>query len=58
VVDLPELAAGRAEVAVGILSCSRDANSTQRFVDYLAAPEHGQAVFRQLGYTIAGDSGQ
>jgi molybdate transport system substrate-binding protein len=53
IVDMPELARGRSVVAVGTLSCSRHAKLAQRFVDYLTAPDHGQAVFRKLGYTIA-----
>jgi molybdate transport system substrate-binding protein len=51
IVDLPELAAGRAVVAAGVLSCSRDAAAARRFADYLATPDQGQAVFRKLGYT-------
>jgi molybdate transport system substrate-binding protein len=50
-VDLPELAEGRAVVAVGVLSSTRDAGAAQEFADYLAAQEHGQAEFRRLGYT-------
>jgi molybdate transport system substrate-binding protein len=51
IVELPELAAGRAVVAAGVLSCSRDADAARRFADYLAAPDHGQSLFRRLGYT-------
>ena len=50
-VELPELAAGRAVVAAGVLASSGDPIAARRFADYMAAPDQGQAVFRQLGYT-------
>lgn len=49
-IDLPELAAGRAVVAAGMLSCSGDMAAARRLADYMNAPDHGQTVFRQLGY--------
>ncbi len=52
IVDLPEFAAGRAVVAVGVLSCSQDAAAAKRFADFLAAPDKGLAVFKKLGYEM------
>lgn len=48
--DLPELASARAVIAAGILAFSHNAAGAQVFVDYLAAPDKGGAMFRTLGY--------
>lgn len=52
IVELPELAAGRATVSAGVLSCSKDLPTARAFVRYLAASGKGAAVFRELGYSL------
>lgn len=54
-VDLPELAAGRATVSAGVLSCSQDLPTARAFARFLADPDQGGAVFRRLGYSPPGD---
>lgn len=49
IVELPELAAARSVVAIGVLACSDDATAARRFADYMAGMA-GQAVFNKLGY--------
>lgn len=50
-VDLPELEAGRAVVAAGVLSSSADSVAARKFAEYLAAPGKGGGVFLDLGYS-------
>jgi molybdate transport system substrate-binding protein len=50
-VRMPELAAGRAIVAAGLLSSSQDEIAANQLLGYLTNPAQGGAVFHELGYT-------
>lgn len=56
VVEVPSLSAGRQQVSVGVLRCSRQPTAALRFARYLASRDRGQPEFIGAGYrTRPGD---
>jgi molybdenum ABC transporter molybdate-binding protein len=53
-VRVPELDSHAEKASAGILTASLQPAAALRFARYLAAPEKGGAVFKQLGFTPAG----
>ena len=52
IVAVPELAAARAHVAIGVLSSGTQAAAALHFARYLAARDKGLRIFQQSGYEI------
>ena len=52
-VALPELANVKAQVAVGLLSCSKQSAAAMKFARYLAAKDAGLPVFKANGFEVA-----
>ena len=40
------------EIAVGVLTTSKNPNAALRFAGYLTAPDKGLAIFHKYGYTV------
>jgi molybdate transport system substrate-binding protein len=55
-VRVPLLERSKNEIAIGVLSMSKDPEGALRFARYLTAPDKGLAVFRKYGYTAADES--
>jgi len=54
IVHVPELDRSKNEIAVGVLTTSKNPAGALRFARYLAAPDEGLRVFRKYGYTVTG----
>ncbi|REJ95897.1 MAG: hypothetical protein DWQ35_05490 [Planctomycetota bacterium] len=56
IVELPELAGEPSTISAAVLADAANPTGALRFARYLAAPDKGQASFRELHYeTVAGD---
>lgn len=55
-VELPELATHRENIAVAMLTFCKQKEAARKFAQYLAAPDHGGAIFRQNGFHLASES--
>ena len=51
-VTLPELAPVKAQVAVGLLSCTKQSAAAMKFARFLAAKDAGQPVFKAQGFEV------
>jgi molybdate transport system substrate-binding protein len=54
VVRVPEFDRSKNEIAVGLLSSSKDPQVAEEFIRYLADPEQGLRVFARHGYEVVG----
>jgi molybdate transport system substrate-binding protein len=54
VVRVPEFNSAKSEIAVGLLSSSKDPRLAQEFISYLTDPQHGLPVFARHGYELIG----
>lgn len=54
IIHAPELAAGSANVSIGVLKSSKHTESALHFVRYLSAKEQGAKVFENEGYRPVG----
>jgi molybdate transport system substrate-binding protein len=52
VVHVPEFDHARGEIAVGLLSASKDPQAAQELLDYIMDPQHGLKVFAEYGYDV------
>jgi molybdate transport system substrate-binding protein len=52
VVHVPEFDRARGEIAVGLLSASKDPQAAQELLNYITDPQHGIKVFAEYGYEI------
>ncbi len=58
-VEIAELVESRAEIALGVLTDSKQPTAALRFARFVAARDRGLAVFEKLGYeTVEGDPWQ
>ncbi len=53
IVRVPQLERSKNEIAVGVLTTSKNPNAALRFARYLTAPDKGLAIFHKYGYTVA-----
>ncbi len=54
-VEVPELSRHVNHASAAVLSCSTQSEAALEFVRYMAAPDHGGVIFKQLGFKIAGE---
>ena len=54
IVRVPEFDQSKNEIAVGVLTTSKNPAGALRFARYLTAPDKGLPVFRKYGYTVTG----
>jgi len=55
-IDVPELAEKEDVASVAVLTASKNPAAALRFARFLAAPEHGNRIFRELGFNaLKGD---
>jgi|HubBroStandDraft_6_1064221.scaffolds.fasta_scaffold07090_2 molybdate transport system substrate-binding protein len=54
VVHVPEFDHSKHEIAVGLLSSSKDPQTAQEFIRYLTDPNQGLRVFAKHGYEVVG----
>ncbi len=52
VVHVPEFDRARGEIAVGLLSASKDPQAAQELLNYITDPQHGIKVFAEHGYDV------
>ena len=52
IVRTAELERSKNEIAVAILTGTKDPDAARRFVEYLTSPDQGLAVFRKYGYSV------
>jgi molybdate transport system substrate-binding protein len=52
IVRVPEFDQSKNEIAVGVLTTSKNPAGALRFARYLTAPDKGLPVFRKYGYTV------
>jgi molybdate transport system substrate-binding protein len=55
VVRVPEFDRSKNEIAIGLLSASKEPQVAQEFIGYLADPDHGLRVFARHGYEVVGN---
>jgi molybdate transport system substrate-binding protein len=53
IVRLPLFEKSRNEIALAVLTVSKNPDAARRFAEYLTAADQGLAVFRKYGYTVA-----
>jgi molybdate transport system substrate-binding protein len=44
------------EIAVGLITASKQPDAARRFAEYLTAPDHGLAIFKKYGYAVVAGS--
>lgn len=52
VVHVPEFDHARGQIAVGLLSASKDPLAAQELLNYITDPQHGLKVFAEYGYDV------
>jgi len=52
VVRVPEFDHARGQIAVGLLSASKDPQAAQELLNYITDPQHGLKVFAEYGYDV------